>query len=149
MPKLTNISSYGGCFYCDTNLQKKRINVKPIDYDRRQYFKPFIPGEWYYCNSCGRITKAINVTNRNLEIKEIYIDGITFWVAKNTRSATSKCWLYVLKQNEIKIPNSWETKNYLLLNWRLNNEFNFEEIKHKFSYSKTDVDKWLPISNHL
>jgi hypothetical protein len=149
MPILDSVSSYGGCFYCNTKLEKKYFNQKPIDYDRREYFNSFSVGNWHYCPSCGRVTKAINKTQRNLEIKEIFIDGIAFWIAKNTKSNFPKCWLYVLRQNEIKIPNNWITKNVFLLNWRFNSEFNFENVKHQHSYSKTEVDKWLPNNDHL
>lgn len=152
MKSLSSMTTHGGCLYCDTILILKDFKIEPIDYKRRDYFKDFTPGPYYYCPSCGRITKFVNSTERSLLVKEIKIDSITFWVAKNTRSGRNygKCWLYLINKSRLQsIPSEWKTKSIDLLNWNLNDSFNFDEVKDYFNYRKFEIDKWLKPGDYL
>jgi hypothetical protein len=152
MKTLSSLTSYGGCLYCDTRLVLKDFKVEPIDYKRRDYFKDFSPGKYYYCPSCGRITKFINSTERSLVIKEIKIESITFWVAKNTKKGQNfgKCWLYLVNKSSFRfIPNGWRTRSIDLLNWKLNEFFSFDEANENYNYKKVEIDKWLKPGEYL
>lgn len=152
MKTLSNLSSYGGCLYCDTQLIKKNFKIEPIDYKRRDYFKEFIPGDYYYCPSCGRITKFINSTQRSLIVKEIKIESITFWVAKNTKNGKNygKCWLYLINKAKLySIPSGWRTNSVDLLNWKLKDTFNFDKLNENFNYKRYEVETWLNPGDYL
>jgi hypothetical protein len=152
MKTLSSLTSYGGCLYCDTSLIKRDFKIEPIDYKRRDYFKDFTPGEYYYCPSCGRITKFINSTERSLLVKEIKIQSITFWVAKNTRNGKNygKCWLYLINKSNLQsIPSGWKTKSVDLLNWKLNDLFNFDKVNENINYARIEVETWLKPGDYL
>jgi hypothetical protein len=146
MAYLSNPSKHSACLYCDCDLIQKKILVKPKDYDRRDYFNDFTPGIWFECPSCGRITKFINNTPRLIEIKKIYIDGILFWVAKNQKKGPNfgKSWLYVVNKSSIlKIPDKWFTKDVDMLNFKLNNRFDFSSLIEGKNYTKYETITWF------